>query len=79
MNSTLRKNIGVQIGEWVQIRIAVELPYLKKIKVKALEKNAKSNEFVEKFLIPYFKDAYRPVKLGEKFNIRNENYEDFWF
>ena len=56
----------------VQIRAAGEVPNLTKIHVLPLEDTIEGiqGDLTKTYLIPYFKDAYRPVKKGDLFLVR---------
>lgn len=72
MNKTVRKNLRVRLGDVVQIRPAGEVPNLTKVHVLPLEDTIEgiSGDLTKTYLIPYFKDAYRPVKKGDLFVVR---------
>ena len=64
MNKVVRKNLRVRLGDVVQIRPAGEVPNLTKIHVLPIQDTIEgiTGDLTKTFLIPYFKDAYRPVK-----------------
>jgi transitional endoplasmic reticulum ATPase len=72
MNKTVRKNLRVRLGDIVQVRTAGEVPNLAKIHVLPLSDTIEgiSGDLTKTYLIPYFKDAYRPVKKGDLFVVR---------
>lgn len=72
MNKIVRKNLRVRLGDVVQIRPAGQVPNLTKIHVLPLQDTIEgiSGDITKTFLIPYFKDAYRPVKKGDLFIVR---------
>jgi transitional endoplasmic reticulum ATPase len=72
INKTVRKNLRVRLGDVVQIKAAGEVPNLTKIHVLPLEDTIEgiTGDLTKTFLIPYFKDAYRPVKKGDLFVVR---------
>lgn len=72
MNKTVRKNLRVRLGDIVQIRAAGDVPNLTKIHVLPLADTIEGiqGDLTKTYLIPYFKDAYRPVKKGDLFIIR---------
>lgn len=72
MNKTVRKNLRVRLGDVVQVRTAGEVPNLAKIHVLPLSDTIEgiSGDLTKTYLIPYFKDAYRPVKKGDLFVVR---------
>jgi transitional endoplasmic reticulum ATPase len=72
MNKTVRKNLRVRLGDIVQIRTAGEVPNLTKVHVLPLADTIEgiAGDLTKTYLIPYFKDAYRPVKKGDLFLVR---------
>jgi transitional endoplasmic reticulum ATPase len=72
MNKTVRKNLRVRLGDVVQIRAAGDVPNLTKIHVLPLSDTIEGiqGDLTKTYLIPYFKDAYRPVKKGDLFLVR---------
>jgi transitional endoplasmic reticulum ATPase len=72
MNKTVRKNLRVRLGDVVQIRAAGDVPNLTKIHVLPLADTIEGlqGDLTKTYLIPYFKDAYRPVKKGDLFIVR---------
>ena len=62
----------MRLGDVVQIRAAGEVPNLTKIHVLPLEDTIEGiqGDLTKTYLIPYFKDAYRPVKKGDLFLVR---------
>eukprot|EP00919_Chromeraceae_sp_WS-2016_P029450 GHVR01069994.1.p1 GENE.GHVR01069994.1~~GHVR01069994.1.p1 ORF type:complete len:114 (-),score=3.43 GHVR01069994.1:1846-2187(-) len=72
MNKTIRKNLRIRLGDIVQIRAAGDVPNLTKVHVLPLEDTIEglTGDLTKTFLIPYFKDAYRPVKKGDLFVVR---------
>lgn len=72
MNKTVRKNLRIRLGDLVQIRAAGEVPNLTKIHVLPLDDTIEgiAGDLTTTFLIPYFKDAYRPIKKGDLFVVR---------
>jgi transitional endoplasmic reticulum ATPase len=72
MNKTVRKNLRVRLGDVVQIKPAGDVPNLTKIHVLPLADTIEGlqGDLTKTYLIPYFKDAYRPVKKGDLFCVR---------
>lgn len=72
MNKTIRKNLRVRLGDVVQIRPAGDVSNLTKLHVLPLEDTIEgiTGDLTKTFLVPYFKDAYRPVKKGDLFVVR---------
>jgi len=80
INKVIRNNIQVKIGDIITLHPFADLKFGKKIHVLPFEdtiKNQDENLF-EKYLKPYFLDAYRPIKKGDTFTIqRQENCIEF--
>ncbi|KAL4484535.1 hypothetical protein ABPG74_019712 [Tetrahymena malaccensis] len=72
MNKVVRKNLRVRLGDIVSVRAAEDVPNLDKIHVLPLDDTIEgiTGDLAATYLIPYFKDAYRPVKKGDLFIVR---------
>ena len=64
MNKVVRKNLRCRLGDMVMIKGAADVPNLTKIHVLPMEDTIEgiSGDITQTFLIPYFRDAYRPLK-----------------
>jgi len=69
MNSIVRNNLHVKIGDIVTVHQFSDLKFGKRIHVLPFEDSIKEKkcDFFESYLKPYFIDAYRPVKKNDKF------------
>jgi len=69
INSVVRNNLHVKLGDIVTIHQFSDLKFGKRIHVLPFEDSIKENkcDFFESYLKPYFIDAYRPVKKNDKF------------
>ena len=67
LNEVARRNLGVNIGDLVNINKNVEIPILKRVKILPIKDSIEgiSGNLTMTYLIPYFRDAYRPVTKGE--------------
>lgn len=72
MNKTVRKNLRVRLGDIVSIKTAPNVPNLTKIHVLPLDDTVEgiTGDLATTYLVPYFKDAYRPIKKGDLFLVR---------
>lgn len=76
LNEVMRKNIGVKIGDIITIHPFSDLKFGKRIHVLPFEDsvlNCTKNLF-EDFLKPYFLDSYRPIKKGDIFRVKNDDF-----
>ena len=76
LNKTICKNIGVCHGNEVQITSTNELNNLKKVHIlpyKDTLKTFNNKSWMKTFIIPYFKDAYRPLMKGDSFDVKVDN------
>ena len=64
MNKTVRNNLRCRLGDMVIIKGAPDVPNLTKIHVLPMEDTIEgiAGDLTATFLIPYFRDAYRPLK-----------------
>jgi len=71
MTKSVRKNLRVQVGDIVHIRNAGDVPNLYKIHILPIKDTIKGykGDLVKEFLVPYFKDHYRPLKKGDYFTV----------
>lgn len=72
MNKVVRKNLRVRLGDVITIKPAPEVPNLTKLHVLPLDDTIEgiTGDLTNTYLIPYFRDAYRPVKKGDLFLVR---------
>jgi len=72
MNKTIRKNLRIKLGDVVSIHNAGEVPYGKAIHVLPFDDSVEgiSGNLFDTYLKPYFQEAYRPVKKGDTFLVR---------
>jgi transitional endoplasmic reticulum ATPase len=72
LNKVMRKNLRIRLGDVVTIKPAGEVPHLTKIHVLPFDDTIEGiqGDLTTTYLIPYFKDAYRPVKKDDCFLVR---------
>ena len=80
INKVIRDNIQVKLGDIITLYPFTDLKFGKKIHVLPFAdtiKNFEENLF-EVYLKPYFLDAYRPIKKGDRFTIqKQDNFIEF--
>jgi len=72
MNKVVRKNLRVRLGDVVTINPCPDVPYGKRIHVLPIDDTIEgvSGNLFDVYLKPYFLEAYRPVKKGDLFLVR---------
>jgi len=73
MNKTVRRNLRVRMGDVVAVHAAPnDVPNATKIHVLPFKDSIEgiTGNITQTYLIPYFKDCYRPVKKGDTFVVR---------
>jgi transitional endoplasmic reticulum ATPase len=72
MNKIVRKNLRVKLGDVVSVHAAGEVPYGKAVHVLPFDDSIEgiSGNLFETYLKPYFLEAYRPVRKGDTFLVR---------
>jgi len=72
MNRVVRKNLRVKLGDIVTVHTSGEVPYAKAIHVLPFDDSVEgiSGNLFETYLKPYFQEAYRPLRKGDTFLVR---------
>lgn len=72
MNKVVRKNLGVRLGDTVNVTASAQTPNLSKLHVLPFEDTIEglTGDLTQTYLIPYFKDIFRPVHKGDTFIVR---------
>ena len=72
MNKCIRKNLKLRLGDMVTILPSENTPNLSKIHILPFDDSVEgiSGDITTSYLIPYFKDAFRPIHMGDKFIVR---------
>lgn len=72
MNKVVRKNLRVRLGDVITIQAAPDLPNGLRVHILPFDDTIEgvTGNIVQTYLIPYFKDAYRPVTKGDTFIVR---------
>ena len=72
MNKCMRKNLKVRLGDMVTVLPSENTPNLTKIHILPFDDSVEgiSGDLTTSYLIPYFKDAFRPIHKDDKFVVR---------
>ena len=67
MNKVMRKNLRVHLGDIVTVKPYPDIPNGTKVHILPMEDTIEgiTGNLTQTYLLPYFKDAYRPVKKGD--------------
>jgi len=81
MNCTIRKNLGVSIGDVVSLRVVNHIQYGKNVRLITTGSSTEYDmeDLCEFYLRPYFKDSYRPISQGEILWIHRSGYPSLGF
>jgi transitional endoplasmic reticulum ATPase len=72
MNKVVRKNLRVRLGDLITVSAIENVPYCKKIHILPLDDTIEgvSGNLFDVYLKPYFLEAYRPIRKGDLFLVR---------
>jgi len=72
MNKGTRRNLRVRLGDIVRVSAVPELPNATQIKVLPFADTIEglTGDLTQTYIVPYFKDAFRPVMKGDCFTVR---------
>lgn len=72
MNRGTRNNLRVRIGDVVHVSALTELPNATRIQVLPFADTIEgiTGNITQTFIVPYFKDAFRPVTKGDCFQVK---------
>lgn len=72
MNKIVRKNLKVRLGDLVIVKPSTNTPNLTKIHILPFDDTIEgiSGDLTQTYLVPYFKDAFRPIHKGDNFLVR---------
>lgn len=72
MNKVVRNNLRLRLGDVVTVQKFSNVPMGKRVHILPLEDTVEglTGDLTQTYLIPYFKDVYRPVSKGDTFLVR---------
>ncbi len=72
MNKTVRRNLRVRLGDVISVQPFSDVPNGERIHVLPIDDTIEgvTGNLTQTYLIPYFKDCYRPVRKGDTFVVR---------
>mmetsp|Transcript_26025 Transcript_26025/g.29786 ORF Transcript_26025/g.29786 Transcript_26025/m.29786 type:complete len:798 (+) Transcript_26025:485-2878(+) len=72
MNKVVRKNLRVRLGDVVSVHPCADIPNGNRVHILPIDDTIEglTGDLTSTYLIPYFKDAYRPVRKGDLFLVR---------
>ena len=72
MNKVVRNNLRVRFGDIVQVHPCTDIPNGNRVHILPIDDTIEgvTGNLTQTFLVPYFKDCYRPVKKGDTFLVR---------
>lgn len=75
MNYIARLNLGVSPGDLVTLSLCPNLAYIKRVDIAPVSDEiwALSRSLFHDFIIPHFRDAYRPLRQGDLFKCGDPN------
>ena len=80
LNEVSRNNLGVKKGDFITINPYRTCEVINRVKILPIEETIKgiSGDLAKDYLIPYFKDSFRPITKSEIFKCKkNENIVEF--
>ena len=72
MNKGTRKNLRVRLGDVVIVSAIPELPNAEQVKILPFADTIEglTGDLTQTYIVPYFRDAFRPVMKGDVFTVR---------
>lgn len=72
MNKVVRHNLRVRFGDVVSVHPCPDIPNGNRIHILPIDDTIEgvTGNLTQTFLVPYFKDCYRPVRKGDTFLVR---------
>lgn len=72
MNKVVRRNLRVRLGDVVSVNPCPDIPNGNRVHILPIDDTIEgiTGNLTQTYLIPYFKDCYRPVRKGDTFLVR---------
>ena len=72
MNKVVRNNLRVRFGDTISVHPCPEIPNGNRVHILPIDDTIEgvTGNLTTTFLVPYFKDCYRPVRKGDTFLVR---------
>lgn len=72
MNKVVRRNLRVRLGDVIQVAPCPDIPNGNRVHILPIDDTIEgiTGNLTQTYLIPYFKDCYRPVRKGDTFLVR---------
>lgn len=72
MNKVVRRNLRVRLGDVISVHPCPDIPNGNKVHILPIDDTIEgiTGNLTQTYLIPYFKDCYRPVRKGDTFLVR---------
>jgi len=72
MNKVVRRNLRVRLGDVVAVHPCPDIPNGNRVHILPIDDTIEglTGNLTQTYLIPYFKDCYRPVRKGDTFIVR---------
>ena len=72
MNKVVRRNLRVRLGDVVAVHPCPDIPNGNRVHILPIDDTIEgiTGNLTQTYLIPYFKDCYRPVRKGDTFLVR---------
>ena len=72
MNKVVRRNLRVRLGDVISVHPCPDIPNGNRVHILPIDDTIEgiTGNLTQTYLIPYFKDCYRPVRKGDTFLVR---------
>ena len=72
MNKVVRKNLRVRLGDVISVHPYSDVPNGERVHILPFDDSIEgvTGNLTQTYLVPYFKDCYRPLRKGDTFLVR---------